>query len=326
LPLLKDPEVSVLMAVRNGGAFLDRSIASISRQTCGDWEMVIVDDASTDGSEKLAAQWAERDPRMRVLAHSSNKGQTASLNEGLARCRGRWVARQDADDLSHPRRLEAQMAFVHDNPETVLLGTQGVLIDEKDACVGLLDVPTDPAGIAWSMPFLNPFLHTSVLFRREVVQANGGYDENYRIAQDYELWTRLGALHPTANLPARLVSYRNGEESLSRSSRDLAFAEADRVSDREAQRFLGREWRPDEKQLASEFRKVLAARRRQSFWRMVARIEKETGKRLPPRLRASWHLRLAGTDNSGLLSGVLSAFVTAPFYTARWLGERIVSS
>ncbi len=326
MPLLKNPEVSVLVAVRNGGAFLDRSIASISRQTFGDWEMVIVDDASTDGSEKLAAQWAGRDPRIRVLAHSSNKGQTASLNEGLAHCRGRWVARQDADDLSHPRRLETQMAFVHDNPETVLLGTQGVLIDENDACVGLLDVPTDPDAIAWCTPFLNPFLHTSVLFRREVVQANGGYDENYRIAQDYELWTRLGALHPTANLPARLVSYRNGEESLSRSGRDLAFAEADRVSDREAQRFLGREWRPEEKQLVSEFRKGLAARRRQSFWRMVAQIEKETGKRMSPRLRASWHLRLAGTENSGLLSGVLSALVTAPFYTARWLGERIVSS
>lgn len=314
------------MAVRNGGACLDQSIASIARQTFDDWELVIVDDASTDGSEKLAAQWAARDPRIRVLARSSNKGQTASLNEGLAHCHGTWVARQDADDLSHPRRLEMQMAFVHDQPETVLLGTQGALIDGKDSCVGLLDVPLNPRDIAWCAPFLNPFLHTSVLFRREVVQANGSYDESYRIAQDYELWTRLSASHPTANLPARLVSYRNGEESLSRSGRELAFAEADRVSDREARRLLGREWRPEEKQLVSEFRKGLAARRRQSFWRMVGQIEKETRKRMSPRLRASWHLRLAGTDKGNLVSGLLSAFATAPFYTTRWLGERIFSS
>ena len=314
------------MAVRNGGALLDRSIASISRQTFVDWEMVIVDDASTDGSEKLAAQWAARDTRIRVLARSSNKGQTASLNEGLTHCRGTWVARQDADDLSRPRRLEMQMAFVRDKPETALLGTQGVLVDEKDSCVGLLDVPTDVLDIAWCAPFLNPFLHTSVLFRREVVQASGGYDESYRIAQDYELWTRLGASHLTANLPARLVSYRNGEESLSRSGRGLAFAEADRVSDREARRFLGREWRPEEKQLVSEFREGLAARRRKSFWRIIGQIEKETGKRMSPRLRASWHLRLAGTDKSGFVTGVVSALVTTPFYTTRWLGERILSS
>ncbi|MFM8718733.1 MAG: glycosyltransferase family 2 protein, partial [Chthoniobacterales bacterium] len=72
---MKKPEVSVLMAVRNGGAFLEKSLASIAQQSFGDWEMVIVDDASTDGSEKLAAQWAARDPRIRVLHRTSNKGQ-----------------------------------------------------------------------------------------------------------------------------------------------------------------------------------------------------------------------------------------------------------
>lgn len=314
------------MAVRNGGAFLDRSIASIFQQTFGDWEMVIVDDASADGSEKLAGQWTARDPRIRVLNHVSNKGQTASLNEGLAHCRGTWVARQDADDVSHPRRLESQVAFIRQHPETVLLGTQGMLIDEKDSCVGLLEVPLNPRDITWSAPFLNPFLHTAVLFRRDVVQSIGGYDENFRIAQDYELWTRLVASHPTANLSARLVSYRNGEDSLSRTGRELAFAEADRVSDREARRLLGREWRPEEKQLVSEFRRGLGTKSQASFWRMLGHIEKETGTRMSPRLRASWQLRLAGADKRSFASGVLSAFAAAPLYTTRWLTERILSS
>ncbi|MFM8887754.1 MAG: glycosyltransferase family 2 protein [Chthoniobacterales bacterium] len=323
---MKKPEVSVLMAVRNGGAFLEKSLASIAQQSFGDWEMVIVDDASTDGSEKLAAQWAARDPRIRVLHRTSNKGQTASLNEGLAHCRGTWVARQDADDISHPRRLERQTAFMRRHPQMVVLGTQGVLIDEQDARVGLLDVPLNARDISWCAPFLNPFLHTSVLFRRDVVQGCGGYDESFRIAQDYDLWTRLCASHPSANLPARLVSYRNGEESLSRSGRELAFAEADRVSEREARRLLSREWTPEEKQLVSGFRQGLRADRRKDFWRLVAQTEKETSSPLSPRLRAAWHLRLAGAGGLSPVSEVMAAFVTAPSYTTRWLGERFLSS
>ena len=319
------PVLSVLMAVRNGGACLQDSLRSITSQTFTDWEMVIVDDASTDGSAEAVAQWASRDSRVRVIANSVNKGQTACLNEGLAACRGTWVARQDADDLSHRERFSRQLAYVRNHPSTVLLGTCGILIDASGKRTGLLDVPRGRDAIAWCAPFLNPFLHTAALFHRDTVSRAGGYDESYRIAQDYELWTRLAAEHDTANLPRRLVSYRNTENSLSRSGRETAFAEADRVSDREVVRFLGRPWSAKEKMLVSEFRSGLEPEKHAEFWRMVSALERETGRPVPSELRAAWNLRLAGCGGSSAPRGVLGAFRAAPLFTARWLAARLLS-
>jgi len=314
------------MPVYNAARHLEASVACIVAQEFSDWEMVAVDDGSTDSSPEILAAWASRDRRIRVIANSVNKGQTACLNQGLAACQGGWVARQDADDLSHPRRLGAQMDHARRQPGVVLLGTQGVLIDDVGRRIGLLDVPEDAKAVAWCAPFLNPFLHAAVMFRRDVVMAAGGYDETYSIAQDYELWTRLAAEHRTANLPGRLIQYRHTESSLSRTGRNQAFAEADQVSAREAERMLGRPWRPDEERLAAEFRRGMGAGSRGRFWRMVGAVEKETSRALPSRLRAAWHLRLAGVGGVGAAVEVGAAFRAAPAFTMRWLRERFVSS
>lgn len=313
------------MPVYNAARHLDASIESVVAQEFSDWEMVAVNDGSSDNCAEILARWAARDARIRVISNPHNKGQTACLNQGLAECRGSWIARQDADDLSHPQRFRAQMDRIANRPEIVLLGTQGLLIDDRGARVGLLDVPLDADGIAWCAPFLNPFLHTAVVFRRDVVLAAGGYDEDYRIAQDYELWTRLAARHATANLPRRLVSYRHAESSLSKTGRDVAFAEADRVSDREAQRLLGRPWKAEEKILVSEFRSGMNAGLRRDFWKMIGAMEKETSRILPGRLRAAWHLRLAGTGESVSAREIAAAFVMAPWFTTSWLCRRCVS-
>lgn len=313
------------MAVRNGGAWLEEALGSIANQTFTNWEMVMVDDASTDGSAAVARAWSARDDRVHVIEQSVNKGQTASLNEGLASCRGEWIARQDADDLSHPERLARQMAYLSRNPRTALLGTQGILIDSRGRRMGLLDVPCGGEAIAWCAPFLNPFLHTSVVFRREVVQQAGGYDENFHIAQDYELWTRLAGKHAVANLPERLVRYRHAETSLSKTGRSVAFAEADRVSAREVQRRLGRQWTVKEEKLVSEFRSGLPAESKKKFWDLIAALEEAKGSRLPSTLRAAWHLRLAGTGASVDASEVAAAFRAAPAYASRWLLERFFS-
>jgi glycosyltransferase involved in cell wall biosynthesis len=129
LPLavvMNDPLVTVLMTVYNAGRYLDAAIASIAAQTFRDWEFVIVDDASTDGSPEVAEAWAKRDSRIRVIRNAVNKGQTPCLNQGLREARGRWIARQDADDLSLPERLERQLAAADG---FALLGTNGWIID-----------------------------------------------------------------------------------------------------------------------------------------------------------------------------------------------------
>jgi glycosyltransferase involved in cell wall biosynthesis len=314
------------MAVRNGGGSLEQAIESIARQTFPHWEMLIVDDASTDQSAALALAWAAHDTRIRVIANPSKKGQTACLNQGLASCRGEWIARQDADDISHPERLAKQAAYLEKNPGTVLLGTQGTIIDNAGKRIGLLDTPADSAAISWCAPFLNPFIHTSVVFRRETVKRLGGYDETYEIAQDYDLWTRLAAEHPSANLDGRLVSYRYAQKSLSNAGRDLALAEADRVSEREVLRWLGRKWSADEKTLVSDFRRGLRPPEYADFWAMIGAIERETSSRLPVKLRAAWHLKLAGATGAITLSEISSAFRAAPGFSADWIVTRVIDA
>lgn len=313
------------MAVFNGGPLLEDSIRSIVGQTFREWEMVVVDDASTDRTREVVEAWSRRDLRIRLVANQTNKGQTPCLNQGLRECRGAWVARQDADDLSHPERLAAQMKLLERDLETILLGTQGVLIDTRGRRVGLLDVPCDADGIAWALPFLNPFLHTSVIFRREAALDAGAYDESFRIAQDYELWGRLAARGRTANLPQRLVSYRHAETSLSKTGRETAFAEADRVSAREARRLLGREWTGREVRLAGAFRRGLTPTEREEFWKTIQRLECERGMRLPPRLCAVLHLRVAGAIRAAAVPEMAAAFRADPAFTLRWIFERWLS-
>lgn len=320
------PLVSVLMAVFNGEPFLEDSLRSIACQTFRDWQFIVVDDASTDRTREIVGAWSRRDPRIRLVVNEANKGQTPCLNQGLRECRGRWVARQDADDISHSSRLAEQIGFLDRHPDTALLGTQGILIDAWGKRVGLLDVPCRQDGISWSAPFLNPFLHTSVMFQRTVVLDAGAYDETYCIAQDYELWTRIAAGRACANLPGRLVSYRHTDSSLSRTGRERAFAEADRVSSREAVRLFGRDWSGAEEKLAGEFRSGLPAERRCEFWRMIGRLEKELGRPLPRDVRAGWHLRVAGSAREAALAEMSAAFRASPIFTARWIMGRWLSS
>lgn len=225
------PRVSVLMTVFNAGRFLEPAVKSIMSQTFRDWEMVIVDDGSTDGSADVVARLAGDDSRIRFFPNDANAGQTARLNEGLRRARGEWVARQDADDLSHPLRLSRQFEAVTADPDLLLIGSAGRIIDERDRLVGLLDVPCHPSGVVLASTWMNPILHTSAFFRRSVVcDRCGGYDESFRIAQDYDLWCRVMREGKVANLPGRLVAYRHLESSLSKAGSTRAFDEAARVA------------------------------------------------------------------------------------------------
>lgn len=200
------PLVTVLMCVHDGERFVGEAIRSVLRQSWTDFEFLIVDDGSRDRTPEIIA--AFQDPRIRLLRNAQNLGLTRSLNRGLADARGTLVARQDADDVSHPERLEAQVAFLRSNPGVVLVGTQARTIDEHGRVSrppGSERASTD-AGIRLQLMFDNAFVHTSVLFHRGIVwEELGGYDESYRTGQDFELWSRVAARYPVRNLARSLV-------------------------------------------------------------------------------------------------------------------------
>lgn len=193
--------VTVLMPVHNGEAFVRDAIHSILGQTWSDFEFVIVDDGSTDGTAAVLASF--RDPRIRVIANASREGIARSLNRGLAAAEGVLIARQDADDVSHPRRLETQLAYLREHPEVVLLGAQVRLMNRHPA-PGWWKARTHD-GIRFQSTFDNPFIHGSLLFRRDVV---GAYDASLVSAEDYDLCSRVAAEHPVANLPQKLIDFR----------------------------------------------------------------------------------------------------------------------
>jgi glycosyltransferase involved in cell wall biosynthesis len=326
------PAVTVLMTVFNAGRFLDSSIRSILNQTFRDFEFLIVDDSSTDGSAEVANAWASKDPRLRIIRNEENRGQTVCLNQGLELARGRWTARHDADDLSHPTRLALQHRFTITQPEIVLVGTNGRIIDEQDKLVGLLDAPLSHKAITWTAPFLNPFMHTSVLFRTDVVRDEfGGYDTGFRIAQDYELWTRVIARHQSANLPQRLVCYRHLPTSMSKVGRERAFAEATQISERETTRIFGGKLDGGEARLMAAFREGLDASNRRAFWRLYNRLlashDSRTGDM--PRTVAMHHLKAAGALSSKsprlALAEILIALRTEPAATLAWLATRYLN-
>ncbi|WKZ67344.1 MAG: glycosyltransferase [Flavobacteriales bacterium] len=205
----RPPLVTVLLPVHNASAYLQRTIDSISAQTLADHEVIAIDDGSTDGSAAILQ--AHAGPRFRIIRHAANQGLVASLNEGLAEARGRYIARMDADDLMHPERLERQAAWMDGHPEVAVLAT----------CVGLINADGEPCGtwdtdqravteadIADLLPRTNCIAHPTVMLRRDAL---GGlrYEDRQRGAEDWDLWLRLMARGARiAKLPEQLVQYR----------------------------------------------------------------------------------------------------------------------
>ncbi len=201
------PQVTVLMSVYNGLPFLDAALDSILAQTFSDFEFLIIDDASQDGSSEVLARYARADARIRVITNQPNQGMGQSLARGVQEARAPWIARMDADDVALPQRLEHQMLYLDHNPDTAVLGGWALEIDEHDQITGERRVPTDHQTIR-RLIWTNPFLHPTVVFNREKILAVGSYAA-YRYLDDYDLWFRCArAGYRFANLPEPLIHYR----------------------------------------------------------------------------------------------------------------------
>jgi hypothetical protein len=209
------PRVSVLMSVHNGARYLRDAVDSLLAQTFTSFELLVVDDASSDDTAAILASYSDR--RLRVITNESNIGLTKSLNKALRESRGELIARQDGDDRSRPERLRKQVEFLDRHREVVLIGTGARTIDPSGALVRarMHHRAQTPLGVRWQLLFGNPFTHSSVMFRRAVVLDQlGGYDETYYYNQDFELWSRVIAGHDACNLAEELVDYRMHSESI----------------------------------------------------------------------------------------------------------------
>jgi glycosyltransferase involved in cell wall biosynthesis len=209
------PQVSVVLPVYNGAADLAPAIDSILQQSFVDFELIAIDDGSTDGSAAILD--GLRDPRVRIV-HQENRGLAAALNRGIALARGEYIARQDQDDLALPPRLARQVAFLKADPACALVGTRAEIRVGDREPERFHDHPADDAALRFELLFDSPFVHSSVMMRKSAVQAVGGYstDPARQPPEDYELWSRLARGHRLANLRERLTIYRETPAGMSR--------------------------------------------------------------------------------------------------------------
>ena len=202
------PAVSVLMPVYNAERFVAQTVNTILGQTLGDFEFLIINDGSTDGSLAILQDYAKRDPRIRLVSRP-NTGYVAALNEGLGLARAQLVARIDADDLADPRRLELQAARMRQEPQLVALGSNALAIDEDGNLLGDYSVPLTHEEIEAShLRGSSAIHHPAVMLRPEAVKRVGGYRKELMPCEDYDLWLRLGEVGRLANLPETLLTKR----------------------------------------------------------------------------------------------------------------------
>jgi glycosyltransferase involved in cell wall biosynthesis len=220
---MKAPLVSVILPVYNGADRVGEAVDSILRQTFRGFELIAINDGSTqdDTAGVLdALARASGDDRLRVVHLERNHGLARVLNHGISLARGRYIARQDHDDVSRPRRLEAQVDYLEANPRCGLLGTRAEIWIGDEPTGHCHDHAAANAALQFELLTGNPFVHSSVMIRRSVLETVGVYatDDTRQPPEDYELWSRVARQLEVANLPERLVIYREMPQSLSRVS------------------------------------------------------------------------------------------------------------
>lgn len=203
----KNKKITILMPVYNGEQHLKQAIESVLGQTFVDFELLIIDDGSNDGSGKIINSY--EDERIRLVKNKKNKGIIFSLNKGLALARGEYIARMDADDISLPERLSKQYRFMENNPGVALVGCWAKIIGEDGRPLNDKRLPSKHGEIKFNLLFRNPFIHSSIFFRKNLIKAMGGYDYNYKHAEDFALYSKLIKNNlKTVNLPEFLIKFR----------------------------------------------------------------------------------------------------------------------
>lgn len=215
---LSSPLISVLLPVYNCSTYVGSAIESILSQTFEHFELIVIDDGSTDDTYAVLAGF--RDPRIRLF-RQENQGLAATLNRAISLAQAPILARQDQDDLSMPDRLAKQYAYMQSHPDCGLLGTWAQIMEVDKLSDRFHRHPADSSELRYHLLFNNPFVHSSVVLRASVLDQVGGYsvDPERQPPEDYELWSRISRVADVANLPEVLLIYRELPASMSRTGR-----------------------------------------------------------------------------------------------------------
>ena len=280
-----DPTITILLPVRDEAALLPRAVRSIQRQTRRDWELLLIDDGSTDGSPDVIASLARGDPRIRPL-RLEHRGIAGALNAGLDRARGNYVARMDADDVSHRDRLALQVACLEGRPDLCAVGSRvrifprGSMSDGMRLYEAWLNSLLTPEEIAREIFVESPLVHPSTLIRREALERIGGYREDG--PEDYDLWLRMHrAGMRFGKVPRTLLAWMDRPERATRCSERYSRAAFRTCKARHLAGWLGTE------------REVVLAGNREA--KRMARLLRTRGVRIagyvdvdPRRIGTSW--------------------------------------
>ena len=211
---MDDPIVSVVMPVYNAGQYLSDAVTSIIDQTFGDWEMICINDGSTDGSHQLLDQFAQQDARIRVV-HQANAGIVSALNHGCELARGPLICRMDSDDIALPSRITQQLAYMRATPQCVAVGGSILEIDIDGDPLCCSRLATSHSEIIHNLLHRRTGLfHPTTMFRTEAFRAVGGYRAEYQWVEDHDLWLRMTQRGQLANLAEVVLCYRQHSSSV----------------------------------------------------------------------------------------------------------------
>ena len=209
------PPISVLMPAYNAEKYIGTAIESILDQTFADFEFIIIDDCSTDGTWKIIQEYAKKDHRLVISKNEVNSRICKTLNKGILMAGGKYIARMDADDWSYRDRLEKQFILMEAHPEIGVSGGSMEVCDEKMNVLGVRRYNLTDRDIRRKIFFYNPFCHPSIILRTDAVKSIGLYDEYLYDAEDYDLYFRIGKQYDFGNLDDLLLKYRTGENQVS---------------------------------------------------------------------------------------------------------------
>lgn len=223
MPDTNNIQITVFMAAYNAAAYIAASIESVLKQTYPHFELLIVDDGSTDNTVEIVRTF--NDPRIRLLQNDSNKGQPFTRNIALKEAKGEFIAVLDSDDIAFPDRLEIQLQHFLDRPRLALLGGQAHIIDKQGHRTGGEMIPIcESEKLHATLLFHNSFVHPTVMMRMSAFKDIGGYP-NHLVAQDYALFSRMALKYEVDNIPEYLGEYRMHDNNISVRKKDLAAAQ-----------------------------------------------------------------------------------------------------